>query len=126
MGTPSRDWMRALNLMNTERSGGTLTVTLKKLSYDKIRSRPPSGVVFDSCDGGKDRQDFLEIEVKDTGRGMSKDMLEKIFVPLYSSKTQGMGLGLAIVKKIIEEHKGRIEVESSEGHGTAFTIHLPL
>ncbi len=105
---------------------GTLTVTLKKLSYDKIRSRPPSGVVFDSCDGGKDRQDFLEIEVKDTGRGMSKDMLEKIFVPLYSSKTQGMGLGLAIVKKIVEEHKGRIEVDSSEGKGTTFTIHLPL
>ena len=62
----------------------------------------------------------------DTGNGIPDETREKIFEPYYSTKKSGMGLGLAIVKRIIEEHGGRISVESKEGEGTKFEIELPV
>lgn len=61
----------------------------------------------------------------DTGHGIKKEDLNKIFDFYYSTKKEGTGLGLAIVQQIIEEHKGRITVESEEKTGTTFTIYLP-
>lgn len=69
---------------------------------------------------------FLEIVVSDTGLGIPKENLNKIFNPFFSSKQTGMGLGLSLVKKIITSHKGRIEVESEEGKGTTFKVYLPI
>ena len=67
------------------------------------------------------------IKVSDNGSGIPKDSLERIFEPLYTTKNKGTGLGLSICKQIIEEHHhGRMEVESIEGEGTHFIIHLPL
>ncbi len=66
------------------------------------------------------------IKIIDNGSGIPADMLGQIFNPFWSSKGQkGTGLGLAVTRKIIEEHQGRIEVTSSPGEGTAFTITLP-
>jgi len=66
------------------------------------------------------------VTVTDNGEGIAEDRLEKIFVPFWSSKGHGgTGLGLAVTKKIIEEHRGRIEVDSKVGHGTTFKIALP-
>ncbi|MCH7680202.1 HAMP domain-containing protein [candidate division KSB1 bacterium] len=62
----------------------------------------------------------------DTGNGIPDETREKIFEPYFSTKKSGMGLGLAIVKRIIEEHGGRISVESKEGEGTKFEIELPV
>ncbi len=67
----------------------------------------------------------VKIEVKDTGNGIDKEHLEKIFEPYFSTKETGTGLGLAIVKKVVEVHNGTIEVESNSGDGTKFTINLP-
>ncbi|MEO6588345.1 MAG: ATP-binding protein [Pyrinomonadaceae bacterium] len=69
--------------------------------------------------------DFVKIEVKDTGCGIEKENLEKLFEPYFSTKETGTGLGLAIVKKIIEDHNGTIEVGSVLGEGTIFTVRLP-
>jgi signal transduction histidine kinase len=68
----------------------------------------------------------VQIGVQDSGSGISPDLLEQIFEPLYTTKPGGTGLGLYIVKEIVEAHDGRITVESVEGKGTTFTITLPL
>jgi PAS domain S-box-containing protein len=66
------------------------------------------------------------LQVKDTGRGMSEDLQEQIFKYLYSTKgARGTGLGLAITQKIVHEHGGTIEVESTPNKGSCFTIILP-
>jgi PAS domain S-box-containing protein len=68
----------------------------------------------------------VEVSVSDTGVGIPPHYLEKIFEPLFTTKTQGIGLGLAIVKTLVEGHHGSIEVESEVGEGTTFTVSLPL
>lgn len=70
-------------------------------------------------------KDFVEIEIKDTGIGIPKENLARLFDPFFSTKEEGTGLGLSIVYKIIQEHNGRIEVESKIGEGTTFFIYLP-
>ncbi len=69
---------------------------------------------------------FVRFEVSDTGSGISEDNLSNIFEPYFSTKETGTGLGLAIVQKIVDIHNGSIEVESSEGKGTKFTVKLPV
>lgn len=67
----------------------------------------------------------IEIVVSDTGTGIPGDILEKIFEPLFSTKTYGVGLGMPTVKQIMEQHDGGIEVKSEEGKGTTVTLWLP-
>jgi two-component system sensor histidine kinase HydH len=71
-------------------------------------------------------KDRAEIEIKDTGHGISGESKQKIFLPFYTSKQNGIGLGLAIVQKVIISHGGSIDVESREGEGTIFRITLPV
>jgi two-component system sensor histidine kinase PilS (NtrC family) len=67
-----------------------------------------------------------EVVFKDSGNGISKDEIDKIFYPFFTTKEKGTGLGLSIAQKIIEEHGGKIEVESEgEGSGSMFKIQLP-
>ncbi|MBK8551084.1 MAG: PAS domain S-box protein [Ignavibacteria bacterium] len=68
------------------------------------------------------------VEISDTGNGISKENLAKIFLPFYSSKEygKGTGLGLAIAKRVINEHNGEINVESKVGKGTKFRIIFPI
>ncbi len=67
----------------------------------------------------------LSLAIKDTGMGMAKDVVEKIFESYFSTKDVGTGLGLPIAKKIIEDHGGTIRVESEVQKGTMITIILP-
>jgi signal transduction histidine kinase len=62
------------------------------------------------------------IEVQDNGSGISKDNLDNLFVPFFSKKSKGMGLGLTAAQNIIISHKGTIDVESTVGKGTRFTV----
>jgi two-component system NtrC family sensor kinase len=72
-------------------------------------------------------KEYIEIRISDTGHGISKDDLPKIFEPFYSTKGQkGTGLGLAVIWGIIDNHNGTINVESKVGKGTTFIIRLPL
>lgn len=69
----------------------------------------------------------LEVSVADTGEGMSPEVAASIFTPYFTTKEKGTGLGLAICDFIVkEQHGGRIEVESTPGQGSTFTIQLPL
>jgi signal transduction histidine kinase len=69
--------------------------------------------------------DEIEIEVRDTGVGMSTETLARIWTPLFTTKAKGMGFGLAICKRVIEAHAGKISVTSEVGKGTTFTIIIP-
>ena len=68
---------------------------------------------------------YAVIEISDTGPGIEEKDLPFIFNPFYTTKLSGTGLGLAITKRIIEEHKGKIEVDSAPGKGTTFRVFLP-
>ena len=68
----------------------------------------------------------MEISFKDTGCGISKDAMDKVFNPFFTTKSEGTGLGLAIAHKIIENHHGTIEVESQEGKGSIFSVYIPI
>jgi len=65
------------------------------------------------------------VTISDTGTGIPKDIIEKIFDPLYTTKVNGTGLGLTVSKSIVEEHGGTIAVESEENKGSKFIIKLP-
>jgi signal transduction histidine kinase len=65
------------------------------------------------------------IRVRDNGPGIPAHFLEQIFQPFFSTKEQGTGLGLSIAQRIVTEHGGRLEAESTEGQGTVFIITLP-
>lgn len=71
---------------------------------------------------------WLQIVVHDTGIGIKPEDLSRLFVPFFTTKAtaeKGTGLGLYVIKKIIENHGGKVEVNSVYGEGTTFTIHLP-
>ena len=91
-----------LNAAQASPSGGTVTVKTRQL------------------DG------TVEIAVIDRGSGIEPKHLESIFNPFFTTKSAGVGLGLAIVSKIVDEHQGRITVESESGAGTVFRVFLPL
>ncbi|MCX7995651.1 MAG: ATP-binding protein [candidate division WOR-3 bacterium] len=75
----------------------------------------------------KDRQikKFVEIIIEDTGKGMSEEQLKNLFKPFYTTKKNGTGLGLVIAKRVIDIHRGTIEISSKEGIGTIVTVTLP-
>jgi signal transduction histidine kinase len=66
------------------------------------------------------------MEIEDTGSGIAKENMKKIFNPFFTTKQKGSGLGLPIVRKIIDGHEGTVEIESQEGSGTKVIIRLPL
>jgi signal transduction histidine kinase len=68
----------------------------------------------------------LFVEIEDNGCGISKTDIDRIFEPFFSTKKNGSGLGLAVSYGIISNHQGKMEVESTSGKGSVFTIRLPL
>jgi hypothetical protein len=96
---------------------------LIKNGLDAISERDGSIEVTAESNG-----QWLEVRVKDTGRGLNRDEKRKIFTPGYSTKKFGWGLGLPLAKRIIENyHSGRLVLESSQpGEGSIFAISLPL
>jgi signal transduction histidine kinase len=70
--------------------------------------------------------EFLRVEFRDTGMGISPDDMGRVFEPYHTTKGDGSGLGLMVVQRIVQEHGGQIELESKAGEGTHFTILLPL
>ncbi|MBN2621559.1 HAMP domain-containing histidine kinase [candidate division WOR-3 bacterium] len=101
---------------------GLLVMALANLLKNSYEAIEDKGIVAISASVVNDH---LVITVTDTGKGLDAKEMERIFTPFYSGKANGMGLGLAYVSRVIELHNGRIQVESTPGKGTTFTIRLP-
>ena len=85
-------------------NGGKLTINASRIDQDKT----------------------VQIVVDDTGKGIPKEVQNKLFTPLFTTKSKGQGFGLAVVKKFVEEVGGTISFESQEGKGTKFLVTLPV
>ncbi|HTY24242.1 MAG TPA: ATP-binding protein [Desulfomonilaceae bacterium] len=107
-----------LVLMDTDQ----MTQVFLNILLNAIEATPEGGKVLVRylADG----QNRLQIIVEDTGEGIPRENLDKIFDPFFSTKKKGTGLGLAIVKSIIEGHGGEIEVETEPAKGTRFIVTL--
>jgi signal transduction histidine kinase len=91
-----------------------------------IQAMPEGGLLTLTTDRVKrGEDDFVQVNIRDTGKGIKEEVLAKIFVPFFTTKTQGTGLGLPICRQLIEHNHGIIEVESSLNQGTTFNILLP-
>jgi PAS domain S-box-containing protein len=84
--------------------------------------QPDGGTLTVGCDA---RGQQVRVWVRDTGCGIPQDRLDKVFEPLFSTKSFGVGLGLPIVRQVTEQHGGRVEIESLPGQGTTVTLWLP-
>jgi signal transduction histidine kinase len=92
------------------------------LLINAIQASPPRGSVTVKT---RPLKGTVEIAVIDRGSGIAKEQLENIFNPFFTTKVHGTGLGLAIVSKIVDEHGGKIAVESEPGSGSVFRVYLP-
>lgn len=108
---------------------GQVVQVLSNLVMNAIQAMPSGGrvtlrVTREPCIDGPDH---VHLVVEDQGTGIAPDVLPRIFDPFFTTKEpgDGTGLGLSVVHGILQDHGGRIEVESEVGRGTRFTIHLP-
>jgi PAS domain S-box-containing protein len=92
------------------------------LLQNAVEAMPDGGTLTIEAQTNRD----LKIAIRDTGNGIPSDKLKKIFLPFFTLKDTGVGMGLALVHKIITSHGGRVDVASTEGQGTVFSIMLPL
>jgi CheY-like chemotaxis protein len=124
MGDPSQIHQVVMNLATNAyhamaETGGTMTVSLSEVGIDAKNPKGPHPMPM-----GR----YACLSVEDTGSGIDKAMIGKIFDPYFTTKPQGegTGLGLSVVHGIVTSHKGKIFVNSQPGEGSCFTIYLPL
>ncbi|MDQ1271022.1 MAG: Histidine kinase [Thermodesulfobacteriota bacterium] len=124
MGDPTQIHQVILNLCTNaghamQENGGTLYVGL---TNEKLGPNFTSNIPDASTD------DYVKIEVKDTGHGIPPELIERLFEPFFTTKGpgEGTGMGLAVVHGIVKSMKGEIIVESVLGKGSAFSVYLPV
>lgn len=100
------------NAIDALPQGGTVSVFTDLIPPASARSEPPK----------------IEVKIRDTGMGISKDKLARIFDPFYTTKApgEGTGLGLATALEMVHKHQGKLEVKSEPAKGTEFTLQLPV
>lgn len=111
-----------------ELDGKQIQQVLVNLALNAIQAMPDGGIlrISSRVNHPSNQKEFLEIQIEDTGGGISQENMSKVFTPFYTTRHTGTGLGLPISQKIVYHHQGKIEVKSEPGKGTCFTIVLPL
>ncbi|MDH5267885.1 MAG: ATP-binding protein, partial [Candidatus Bathyarchaeota archaeon] len=113
-------------------TGGTLKVFVDGIQMMRAFGNLITNAIEAMPKGGKleikseKTKNCLKITFRDTGVGISRKNLRKLFTPLFTTKAKGIGMGLAICKRIISVHGGSIDVKSKEGAGTLVTVAIPL
>jgi PAS domain S-box-containing protein len=105
-----------LNARDAMPAGGILTVSTRPTVADASTSSR-----FSSVRPGP----FVLMRVSDTGKGMSREMQNRVFEPFYTTKDHGTGLGLSVVYGVVQSHGGFVDLESEPGRGTTFAVYLP-
>ena len=100
----------------------TLRRAMLNLVQNALDAMPQGGTLTLT---GRRTPTHVQLQIQDTGSGISREQRTKIFEPLYTTKPGGTGLGLYIVQEILATHGGQVSVESVEGEGTTFTLTLP-
>ncbi len=127
-----QDTAKEMNIQLTTKLAGNLPVVsfdpnqMKQVLINLVKN------AMEAFDGGgvitlttnlHDAQ--VNLSVQDSGKGIDPEIIPDIFNPFFTTKKTGTGLGLAVINKIVEDHQGTINVKSTKGQGTVFTIHLP-
>jgi len=102
---------------------GLLKQAFLNLILNAIQAMPQGGVL--SVESGL-REHALEVTIRDTGIGIPEENRKKLFSPFFTTKKNGTGLGLAITYRIIQNHRGTIDVKSEQGKGTTFAVKIPI
>lgn len=101
---------------------GLMRQALGNIVQNALDAMPAGGTL--EVDARSEGGDTV-LTIRDSGHGISRENVRKVFLPFFTTREQGVGMGLALAHKIVTAHGGRIDVESAEGQGTAFTITLP-
>jgi signal transduction histidine kinase len=110
------------NLPLIQADAALLRCVLDNLILNAMDAMPSGGVLMLKTTSEKES---VELEVSDTGTGLTPHECSRLFTPYYTTKQHATGLGLAITQSVVSDHGGRISVESEAGVGTSFHIHLP-
>ena len=132
-----QDWNEQIKLKYTPGTGSRgafisgnsseIRQALMNVILNAVQSMPEGGLLtirqdFASSNGSS----FLNVAIEDTGCGIEKEQIGKIFEPFYTTKARGTGLGLAIVGRVIESHGGKVHVHSKPGEGTRIDLRFPV
>jgi signal transduction histidine kinase len=111
------------NLPVIQADPALLRRAIENLILNAMDAMPAGGVLMlrTSHEDGN-----VDLEISDTGSGLTPEECDRLFTPYYTTKQHGTGLGLAIVQSVVSDHNGRISVESESGVGTSFHIRLPI
>jgi PAS domain S-box-containing protein len=101
---------------------GLMTRVFTNLITNAVQAMPGGGSLILRS---HKRGDWICVSIADTGVGIPRENLDKIFAPTFTTKAKGQGFGLAVCKKLIEAHGGEITVESKPGEGSIFTVCIP-
>jgi PAS domain S-box-containing protein len=115
-------FLNAMEAMGPEGKLEVATALVPAPAAASIPYRPPG-----SAEGSAQAFDhYVEVRVADTGCGVAEEHVDKLFYPFFTTKKQGSGVGLSMAKKIVDSHRGLIDVETQRGAGTVFRVRLPM
>ena len=120
------EFTSSADLLEVDHDSDQMHQVLLNLLLNSVQAIEGSGLVRVAVFAQEGGGDDAVITVSDTGRGIPAEHLQNIFRPFFTTKGNGTGLGLSLARRIVEEHHGRIEVASSSGKGTTFSVMLPL
>lgn len=121
--------------IQVQADGAMIKQAILNLLHNALQAMPQGGnirvwISRVHCNRGGPRshagRDWVELGVEDTGEGIPREILPRVFDPFFSTRAEGTGLGLAIVHNILQAHGGAVKITSAQGHGTTVMMHLPV
>ena len=115
-----------INAMEAMGQAGRVTVEVELLAAPSGASVPYASNEKRERDPWQTFERFAVIRIADTGPGIGADERDRVFYPFFTTKQQGSGVGLSMAKKIVDSHRGLIDVDDAPGGGALFTVRLPM